>query len=48
MSFSVSSILLPMLLPLFKIDLCVRHAALGEDVVPEVNWILMTSSGSSG
>lgn len=47
MSCSVRSILSPMLLPLLRIERCVRQAAFGEDVVPEVNWILMMSSGWS-
>ena len=37
MSSGVKSILSPMLLPLFKIDLWVKQAAFGMDVVPEVN-----------
>lgn len=48
MSFSVRSILSPMLLPLFKIERWVRQAALGAEVVPEVNWILIMSLLSSG
>lgn len=46
-SSGVSSILSPMLLPLFRIDLCVRQAALGMDVVPDVNWMFTTSFGWS-
>jgi hypothetical protein len=47
MSFSVSNIRSPMLLPLLRIERCVRQAALGMEVVPLVNWILTTSSGWS-
>lgn len=45
MSVGVRSILSPMLLPLLRIELWVRQAALGREVVPEVNWMLMISSG---
>jgi hypothetical protein len=45
MSFSVNSILSPILLPLFKMDRCERQTAFGIEVVPELNWILTTSSG---
>jgi hypothetical protein len=44
MSLDVSSILSPMLFPLLRILLCVKHAALGIDVVPLVNWMLTISS----
>ena len=44
-SFSVRSIRSPIDLPLFKMDRWVRQAALGIDVVPEVNCILTTSFG---
>ena len=44
-SFSVRSMRSPMDLPLFRIDRWVRQAALGMDVVPEVNCMLTTSSG---
>lgn len=43
MSFSESIILSPMKNPLFNILVCVRQAAFGMLVVPEVNWILMIS-----
>ena len=35
----------PMRKPLFNIFLCVSTAALGEEVVPEVNWMVAVSSG---
>ena len=44
-SVGVRSILSPMLLPLLRIERWVRQAALGREVVPEVNWMLMISSG---
>lgn len=45
MSMGVRSILSPMLLPLLRIERWVRQAALGREVVPEVNWMLTMSSG---
>lgn len=45
MSCSVRSIRSPMLLPLFRIERCERHAAFGVEVVPEVNWMFTISSG---
>jgi len=47
MSFDVSFSRSPICLPLFRIDLCESIAAFGIDVVPLVNCILHTSSGSS-
>jgi hypothetical protein len=50
-SSAVSRIRSPMKYPLFKIDSCVRHAAFGRPVVPDVNWMLIVSClsrGSSG
>ena len=46
MSFSVSSMRSPILFPLLRIDRWVKLAALGMDVVPEVNWMLTISSAS--
>ena len=46
MSEGVKSILSPMLAPLFRIEWWVRQAALGEDVVPDVNCMLTVSRGS--
>lgn len=45
MSVGLRSILSPMLLPLLRMERWVRQAALGREVVPEVNWMLMMSSG---
>ncbi len=45
MSFSVSSMRSPMLLPLFNIERWLRQAALGREVVPDVNCMLTISSG---
>lgn len=47
MSYSVRSILSPILLPLFRIERWDRQAALGREVVPDVNWMLMMSWGCS-
>lgn len=47
MSCSVRSILSPMLLPLFRIARWERQAALGREVVPDVNWMLTMSLGFS-
>ena len=33
--------------PLFRMEVCESMAALGSEVVPEVNWMLMVSSGRS-
>jgi hypothetical protein len=51
MSFGVSHILSPMKKPLLRIERWVRQAALGREVVPDVNWMLIVSwisKGSSG
>ena len=44
MSSGVKSMRSPMLLPLFRIFLWVKQAALGKLVVPDVNWMLTISS----
>jgi hypothetical protein len=41
-------ILIPIEYPLFRMLLCVRHAALGALVVPEVNCMLIMSSTCNG
>lgn len=46
MSLGVRSMRFPMLKPLLRIERWVREAALGVEVVPEVNWMLMVSFGS--
>lgn len=43
MSRSVNRIRSPIWAPLLRIERCVRHAALGREVVPEVNWMLTMS-----
>lgn len=51
MSLGVRDMRAPMEWPLLSIEWCVRHAALGEEVVPDVNWIFIVSSicrGESG
>lgn len=48
MSCGVRSIRSPMLLPLLRIERWERQAALGREVVPEVNWMLMVSLGWRG
>lgn len=35
----------PMEEPLFRMERCVRQAAFGAEVVPEVNWMLTVSVG---
>ena len=45
-SCSVKSMRSPIDLPLLRIDRCERQAALGKEVVPDVNWMLTVSSGS--
>jgi hypothetical protein len=44
MSSGVRSMRSPMLLPLFKMFVCVRQAAFGTAVVPDVNCMLTMSS----
>jgi hypothetical protein len=46
-SCGVNNMRSPILFPLFKILLWLKHAALGILVVPEVNWMFATSSGCS-
>ena len=42
-SNGVRSMRAPIKKPLFRMERCVREAALGREVVPEVNWIFMMS-----
>ena len=48
MSFSVNRILSPMKYPLLRMERWESMAALGMAVVPDVNWMLITSSGCKG
>ncbi len=45
MSCAVRRILSPIWAPLLRIERCVRQAALGIAVVPDVNWMFTTSDG---
>lgn len=45
MSRGVRSMRVPMEWPLLRMERWVRAAALGAEVVPEVNWMLMVSLG---
>ena len=44
-SRSVMTMRSPMDLPLLRMERCVKQAALGAEVVPEVNWMLAISLG---
>ncbi len=46
MSLGERSIRAPIEWPLLRMERWVRAAALGAEVVPEVNWMLMVSLGS--
>jgi len=48
MSSGVSAMRAPIEWPLLRIEWCVRHAAFGDEVVPDVNWMLIVSSMCSG
>jgi len=48
MSSGVSNMREPIEWPLLRIEWCVRQAAFGEEVVPDVNCMLMVSSRCRG
>lgn len=47
-SWALRFILSPIKVPLFRILVCESMAALGWDVVPDVNWMLIVSDGKRG